>query len=125
MFFQFLGFFGVALLGLLIFFGIGLQKFDQETPGLAFKETLYKYFRDKRFASITNLLIIAALVLIMVIDPTGWYVSWLSGGTLTGDLPAKSYVLALFIGLFNQALLSVLMGKRNPIAGFDKKEEDK
>jgi len=122
MFLQFLGFFGLAVLGLLIYFSFGLQKIDKETPGLPFLETLKKYFRDKRWATITSILIVLALILLMVLDPTGWYISWLTGGMLDGTLPAQSYLLALVIGYVNQSLFSVIFGKRNVISGFEKKE---
>jgi hypothetical protein len=124
-------FFGMALIGLAIHYGLVLHKFNQETPGLGFIPTFKKFFSDKLFALITNILIIIALTIILAVDSTdtsdkaGWFMKLLTGEDYKGNLTSQFYFVSLFIGFSNQALFSAIFGKRNPIVGFDKNDGKK
>jgi hypothetical protein len=111
---TFIYFFLMALLGLAIYYGLALNKFNHETPGLTFLQTNKNYFKDKVFALIVNILIILAFTIILAADPTGWLMDFMTGGVLQGtDIPSKFYVFSLLIGLGGQAMLSLILGKLN------------
>ena len=121
----FLKFSLMALLGLAIYYGLSLSKFNSETPGLGFTETAKLYFKQKMFALITNLLIIVALTIIIVMDNTGWFVKWLSGGFLRHDVPGQFYILSLAIGFMGQSIFSLLMGTKNSIIVLPQDKDNK
>lgn len=121
----FLKFLLMALLGLAIYYGLSLSKFNSETPGLGFFETTRLYFKQKMFALITNLLIIIALTIIMVVDNTGWFAKWLSGGVLRYDVPGQFYILSLAIGFMGQSIFSLLIGTKNSIIILPQGKESK
>jgi hypothetical protein len=111
----FLKFFLMALLGLGIYYGLSLNKFNSETPGYNFRETIKLYFKQKIFALISNVLIIIALTIILVVDNTGWLIKWLTGGILRTELPNQFYIISLAIGFMGQGIFSLLMGAKNSI----------
>lgn len=111
----FIKFLLMALLGLAIYYGLSLNKFNAETPGLGFAETIKLYFKQKMFALITNILIIVALTIILAIDNTGWFVKLLTGGVIKSGLPVQFYLLSLAFGFMGQSIFSMLMGVKNPI----------
>lgn len=115
----------MALLGLAIYYGLSLSKFNSETPNHGFWETTKLYFNQKMFALITNLLIIIALTIIMVVDNTGWFVKWLSGGVFRSDVPGQFYILSLAIGFMGQSIFSLLMGTKNSIVVLPREKENK
>jgi hypothetical protein len=111
----FLKFSLMAMLGLAIYYGLSLNKFNAETPGLGFWDTTKLYFKQKVFALIANILIIVALTIILVVDNSGWLVKLLIGGTIKSDLPSQFYILSLAIGFMGQSIFSLLMGAKNSI----------
>lgn len=121
----FLKFFLMALLGLAIYYGLSLSKFNSETPNLGFSETARLYFKQKMYALITNLLIIIALTIVIVVDSSGWLMKWLSGGILRSDTPGQFYLLSLAIGFMGQSIFSLLMGTKNSIMVLPQNKEDK
>jgi hypothetical protein len=121
----FIKFFLMALLGLAIYYGLSLSKFNSETPNLGFIDTAKLYFKQKIYALITNLLIIVALTLIIVVDSTGWFIKWLSGGILKYDVPGQFYIISLAIGFMGQSIFSLLMGAKNSIVVLPQEKDSK
>lgn len=119
---TFLLFFLMALLGLAIYYTIALQKFNSETPALGFGQTFIYYFKNKIWAFIANILVLIFFTIILAGDSTGWFMKFLTAGSITGDTPIQFYFISGICGFLNQALFSQLIGKRNPIAGFEYKQ---